>query len=323
MNYYAEVPAAAAFPATLGMGEWSLPADGMPYAISSPTWDPTSSSLYMALHQGLPTSLLPQTTMSPLGGFASLSLQPDDTISPAMLQKSSYEAEIPYILDAPQLYSSLTPSSPSSSSDAWTSESDYADVDYCPPPSPKRASKTSRKNGKASSSSAQRVKKPDSRYSPYSAPSSPSSSSSSSSPVLRPAAVKFTTPRTRQVEPGMDVAEPTTEGPNAWACPHCAHVQTNSHLPDLRRHILTHYPSSRVHVCRGVRLSAAHLDAHGIEDFEDYFVDEDGEVWVGGCYRAFSRRDALLRHLRNPNVSCLRDVSTQRRKSGPKRKARN
>ena len=146
-------------------------------------------------------------------------------------------------------------------------------------------------------------------------------SSPSISPISRPATIKYSTRRTVQVD-SDEVAEPETAGPNAWMCPHCAHRQANKHLPDLRRHILTHYPNARVYVCRGKRVPEAYVAHHGVAGLKDYFVDEEGAVFAGGCGKAFSRKDALTRHLRNPNnETCKHDLLKGKRRSGGQGKA--
>ena len=75
-----------------------------------------------------------------------------------------------------------------------------------------------------------------------------------------------------------------------YECPYCNYVQKSRRKPDLDRHIETHFAENK-HVCRGVPASEA--DAYGVSA-----ELRDGSEWVGGCGATFSRRDALLRHLR-------------------------
>ncbi|EKM52735.1 uncharacterized protein PHACADRAFT_261337 [Phanerochaete carnosa HHB-10118-sp] len=287
----------------------------------SPSFNLTSFSLCDAYQQLICTPPQPQADIPPLQGFAQLSMH-EYAVSPAALQISSHQVVVPVtpksqfnsIPSTPETQFYSIPSTSSSGSSAWTTDSDPADSDFAPSPRPKRASGHTRKTARASPA-AQRAPRTRQRFSPYSsAPSSPYSSESSS----RAPAIKYTKRRTQQVDADSPVAEPETEGPRAYMCPLCEHHQTNRHLPDLRRHILTHYPHARKHVCRGVRHAAAPPGA--VERFG--VVEEDGgEERVGGCYQAFSRHDALLRHLRNTNVVCLYDAAELERRVG-RRKAR-
>ena len=260
------------------------------------------------------------STMSPLDGFANLSLQPDD-VSPAMLQKALYEDTSPYIPQTPQLFYS-SPSAPSSPSSSHESHARTSDPDYSLSPSSKRASKKLHKGAKAPASPVQRTsrKRPANLYSPYSSsPSSPASSSSapSDTSLFRTAKVKTTAARTiHPVDPSHKI-EPEFAGPRAWRCPHCDYVQENGHKAELRRHADGHYPDSpRRTLCRGLPVAPEDL-AYALEHCEDV-QEHGGRLWRGGCWKEFCRPDALRRHLKNPNNACVGIV--ERGSKGRKRR---
>lgn len=54
-------------------------------------------------------------------------------------------------------------------------------------------------------------------------------------------------------------------------------------------------------VCCGVPLEKA--DEYGIEDTSDSYTYKGHEM-IGGCLQGFSRRDALIRHLKNDRIEC-------------------
>ncbi|EKM52737.1 uncharacterized protein PHACADRAFT_31203 [Phanerochaete carnosa HHB-10118-sp] len=126
------------------------------------------------------------------------------------------------------------------------------------------------------------------------------------------AKVKRITRRMNEVVFTGAIPEPKTTGPDAWRCMHCDYVQESKFLNNLKRHIAAHYPLSVV--CKGVPLKDA--PQYSVIDTGDV-MEWDGELRVGGCFSGFSRRDALLRHLGNPNVSCVGEtgVTTRLRKS--------
>ena len=90
-------------------------------------------------------------------------------------------------------------------------------------------------------------------------------------------------------------------------CPECGWKQFNQRLPDFKRHLRTHTrPSEQDQStgwwCKGVRLDEA--AKYNVPSTAEAYLFLD--VWrVGGCQRTFARRDALKRHLDNPNVACL------------------
>ncbi|GJE92964.1 hypothetical protein PsYK624_091230 [Phanerochaete sordida] len=311
-SYYNQDATIASYPATLDEANWAMPSFTMPYATMSPTFSPTSSSLYNALQEApsTPPQPQPQSFISLVESVAAgLSLTSNNTVAPAQVHISPNEVALPLSPEFQYYSSPSPPSSPaaSSSSASWAGDSDAnsdTDSDYAPAP------KRTRKSTKA---------KPPARFAPYAAPPSPASSSTSvdSTPVRR-AAITYTTARTAQV--AGPIPAPRTRGPRAWHCPHCAHVQRNHHLPDLRRHLATHYAASRSHVCRGVRAGAFAPDAlpGALARFGGAVQEEDGELYVGGCFKAFSRRDALLRHLRNANLECCSEYTPRARRAPAK-----
>lgn len=94
-----------------------------------------------------------------------------------------------------------------------------------------------------------------------------------------------------------------------FICPECGWKQVNKRIPDFKRHLKTHLrPKDNDHSsgyrCKGVR----------VEDAIYYSIQPDATPYkfqeherIGGCMRTFSRRDALKRHLDNPNILCAAD----------------
>ena len=62
------------------------------------------------------------------------------------------------------------------------------------------------------------------------------------------------------------------------ACPTCPYRQKKGRMPDLRRHVRSHFRKNSDNVCRRVLNKAG--------------------MWTGGCGNSFSRKDALKRHLK-------------------------
>lgn len=105
---------------------------------------------------------------------------------------------------------------------------------------------------------------------------------------------------------------PTTPPPvaptDSWKCPYCAYVQRKRRAPDLRRHIDTHLGDDNfLWVCCGVPEGEAQAEGVPEELLGDKFHFE-GQTFVGGCRKTFSRRDALKRHLRARTGSCFGDA---------------
>lgn len=87
-----------------------------------------------------------------------------------------------------------------------------------------------------------------------------------------------------EVEGLKDHLSGRIRGHRPTVCPisGCKYRQANGRMPDLRRHIKTHFRKISEIRCTEV------LTEHG--------------MWIGGCLKTFSRRDALKRHMRNNHV---------------------
>ncbi|KAI1787949.1 hypothetical protein LXA43DRAFT_671814 [Ganoderma leucocontextum] len=97
----------------------------------------------------------------------------------------------------------------------------------------------------------------------------------------------------------------------SWQCPYCPYVQRSRRSPDLKRHIKTHTRGADVAdwVCCGVPvLNAVELGVPTTTVREAQTFDFDGVLMVGGCRKAFSRRDALIRHLQREKGKCFGDA---------------
>jgi hypothetical protein len=148
---------------------------------------------------------------------------------------------------------------------------------------------------------------------------SPTRSSSSDSSATSPRSERRPHPYRREVLPrNIQCEKDTSFDPEVWGfrCPvdGCDWVQENQRIPDLKRHIVTHgrCKEPRKWVCCGVGIDRAHLYGKGVE--EDMTEEEfllvggywiRGRLMIGGCMQAFSRRDALKRHVDNPKLPCI------------------
>ncbi|KAI0662413.1 hypothetical protein C8Q70DRAFT_1051058 [Cubamyces menziesii] len=161
-----------------------------------------------------------------------------------------------------------------------------------------------------------------------------SSSASASSAASTPA---FSSPSLSS--PSSSQPPSSSTRTNKWKCPHCNYEQRNHRKPDLARHVRSHTASAPGNiarwVCCGVPLASAAAVAFLAQPpppppspselakmstgerrkAEREAADErrrqegwvyDGTPMVGGCRRAFSRSDALGRHLAN-SVRCVGD----------------
>ena len=207
-------------------------------------------------------------------------------------------------------------SSPSSSPRCDGSKSDgEGDTDYVP----RSDDDEEYRPTQATSSRKQKKRKAASKYkSPRCTAFSPTSSTSSGSEKsiissrarsrLHPRCVS---PRNFQCEDGAMLIKESN-----FQCPviGCDHIQKNRRIPDLKRHIVTHDRWTRPEkwICCGVRMEIAHLYC---EDIEEGMTEEEqikagaylfrGRLMIGGCRKAFARRDALKRHVDNPKILCV------------------
>ncbi|KAI0358955.1 hypothetical protein OH77DRAFT_1362021, partial [Trametes cingulata] len=94
---------------------------------------------------------------------------------------------------------------------------------------------------------------------------------------------------------------------NPWECPYCGYAPPGRRKPDLDRHVRTHTASPDDWVCCGVPLRLA--PEYGVRlEGEAEVLEYAGERMVGWCFKGFSRKDALTRHLRNAR-GCVGDVN--------------
>lgn len=131
---------------------------------------------------------------------------------------------------------------------------------------------------------------------------SPYKSTPTSSKLRKPTPVK------RRLE---QVAQPYSELPSyATTCMQCPICDfSGKRRADLERHYKCHFHLSdddTKYVCSGVALDRA--AEYGVTNL-DHAEELHGETRVGRfCAMRFSRKDALLRHLRNPNLPCVCDI---------------
>jgi hypothetical protein len=197
----------------------------------------------------------------------------------------------------------------SESEDSMNSDYANSDDDYSPGPSRYRKSsntKHARTLSSSNSSSAARLSRAAQvvRYSPYTLlrpASSTPSCSDFDSPCPRTAQLRHTSARKEQVSLLDETPKVSQKSAKCWSCMHCDYVQKNHRRPDLKRHIAGHYPSV-ANVCCGVPIEQA--ARYGIVDVSEA-AEYQGELWIGGCWQVFSRRDALIRHLKNQKKKCV------------------
>jgi len=104
----------------------------------------------------------------------------------------------------------------------------------------------------------------------------------------------------------------TPKDTKKWTCPRCDHVQWNRRGPDFRRHQRTHTRKENPtpFVCYGLPVEHAHESMKPIPADRRGIAVEYQDVWrVGGCFKPFSRLDALKRHLQatKHGKGCLTD----------------
>ncbi|KAI0366287.1 hypothetical protein BV20DRAFT_658889 [Pilatotrama ljubarskyi] len=144
----------------------------------------------------------------------------------------------------------------------------------------------------------------------YSAPS-PSSRDSSAAPQSRRTDGKSvsTTPRRNAVVHPSTSRLSLSSPADKYKCPYCDYVQRSGLGSQLKRHIKTHTrpvdTDDQPWVCCGVPLGDA--QRYGVPQASGDPVEYEGMLFVGGCGKAFSRRDALKRHLRRNLGRCFGD----------------
>ncbi|KAK0464485.1 uncharacterized protein EV420DRAFT_1475946 [Desarmillaria tabescens] len=185
-------------------------------------------------------------------------------------------------------------------SDNEDSDAEPDDDDYCPSPplNPKKRTRSSQPGARAPKKAKIVAKK---------------AASSSTKPQVPRKQRLPPAPRNVQVV-GINLLDLLDE--MHWKCKACKWEQENHRRPDFVRHLLTHQQpdkndQSRGWWCKGLKL----LD----RDAYNRLAIRDGrptipetaekivylfEERVGGCMRNFSRRDALKRHIDNPNTPC-------------------
>lgn len=157
------------------------------------------------------------------------------------------------------------------------------------------AASTSRRTGVQRTPRSSRART--SRSAPYPPPSSPPSSTDK--------LLIHTAPRIEQVAtPFVPLSQADRD---LKACPLCD--DTFNRPVDAARHYERHFSHALAgkHICHGV-----HVDRAAEYDVDVAAGDARefrGEMRVGkACWKTFSRRDALIRHLKNPRSSCVSDT---------------
>ncbi|EPQ54566.1 hypothetical protein GLOTRDRAFT_129916 [Gloeophyllum trabeum ATCC 11539] len=189
------------------------------------------------------------------------------------------------------------------------SDGNGTEDEYRPSPPPKPAKRRGGFSAKQTRAGVRRAPYPPS--SNTSAASSPSPSSPSGSFNPR----GFTHRNHEDTSPRSDIPDILTDESGALICPveGCDHVlrpnptdpKRKPRLPDMRRHVATHYPrlSEGKWVCRGYPLEIADR----LRVPKRLIINVDGVPYRGGCGRGFSRKDALKRHLDKVGAQCRGD----------------
>ncbi|KAK0221890.1 hypothetical protein IW262DRAFT_937763 [Armillaria fumosa] len=193
-------------------------------------------------------------------------------------------------------------------SDDEDSDNEPDDDDYCPSPplNPKKRRRSSQPAAPAPKKAKVVTTMP---------PASSSEASTGSSTKPKVARKQRLPPAPRNVQV-VDINLLELLDTMGWQCQACEWEQENHRKPDFVRHLLTHQQpdkndKTKGFWCKGVRLFdreaynklAIRVGREPIpEDAEEivYLFEQR----VGGCMRSFSRRDALKRHIDNPNNNC-------------------
>lgn len=124
-------------------------------------------------------------------------------------------------------------------------------------------------------------------------------SGSSSSPVPTP-----TAPRLKQAS--TPYADLSSSALKSLKCPVCSLMFRPKRQSDLKRHYKAHFAHTFTFVCNGVCIDRA--EEYGVKDFSNAIVF-NGEKRVGMyCLKEFTRRDALVRHLKQVENTCVCDI---------------
>ncbi|KAI0636765.1 hypothetical protein C8Q77DRAFT_1206944 [Trametes polyzona] len=209
------------------------------------------------------------------------------TIADALIPPSSNPPSDAVLLPSPSATSpAITLSPPTSGAEATASS-------HVPQTPRRRSSRRSNDRSKTSS--------------PYPTPS-PNPSPSGSSLELVPSSR-----RNAVVSSPAHVTSSQGAAPNKWKCPYCPYVQKKKRSPDLKRHIETHTRPAATEqarwVCCGVPISDARAQGVPEATLAGPPFEYEGLLFVGGCGKVFSRRDALSRHLRARAGWCFGDAS--------------
>ncbi|KAG7442986.1 uncharacterized protein BT62DRAFT_343642 [Guyanagaster necrorhizus] len=201
-------------------------------------------------------------------------------------------------------------------SDNEDSDIEPDDDDYCPPPplNPKKRTRSSQSIARAPKKA--KVVAKGGTTTSLSKPKVTAKKVSTGSPDKPKVARKQRLPpASRNVQVvGINLLEllETME----WKCKACKWEQENHRKPDFIRHLLTHQrpdkdDQSQGWWCKGLKiLDREAYNRLAIRDGRQTISEDAGEIVflferrVGGCGRNFSRRDALKRHIDNPNTPC-------------------
>lgn len=149
--------------------------------------------------------------------------------------------------------------------------------------------------------------------------SAPAAKSPSSPPVSSPATMSESSPENLTTAPPAAImyaksrSKQLTESDGDWdfdsdgLCPHCE-VTINPH--EQQRHRQQHYrDDEQEFVCCGDPVESF---LTGEEYDRENVVSWKGSEWVGGCWKGFSRKDALRRHVENGTHALERKDSSSR-----------